>query len=166
MTYKTPPHIEEFLREEQEREFKWHKRFMDMAQLVASWSKDPSTKCGAVIVRPDLTIASVGFNGFPRGCDDSDDIYANRPLKYERVVHAEMNAILSCQERPVDHTIYVWPPSNGGSCARCSAHIIQSGISRIVHIAGEFGDSRWEESLAIGNQMFREAGVEIVVLPA
>jgi dCMP deaminase len=159
------PDIETSIQDERERELKWHLRFLALAEMVAGWSKDPSTKCGAVIVRPDLTIASVGFNGFPRGCDDSEEIYADRPLKYERVVHAELNAILSCYERPVGHTIYVWPPSNGGACARCAAHIIQSGITRIVHVAGAFSNDRWEESLAIGNKLFKEAGVEVVVLP-
>ena len=49
-----------------------------MAQLVASWSRDPSTQCGAVIVRPDKTVAAVGFNGFPRGADDSPALYPDR----------------------------------------------------------------------------------------
>jgi len=150
-----------------ERELKWHLRFLAMAELVAGFSKDPSTKCGAVIVRPDLTVASVGYNGFPRGCDDSDEKYNNRPLKYERVVHAELNAILSCYERPVGYTIYTWPPSNGGACARCAAHIVQAGIKRMVHVGGpDFAEGRWNESLAIGNQLFQEAGVEIIVLPS
>jgi len=47
----------------------WHDRFFAMADLVGSWSKDPSTKVGAVIIRPDRTIASVGYNGFPRGVE-------------------------------------------------------------------------------------------------
>lgn len=147
------PRVEAFLKEEADRELKWDRRFLDMAKMVSGWSKDPSTKCGAVIVRPDLTVASVGYNGFPRGCDDSDEIYADRPLKLERVVHAELNAILSCYDRPVGYTIYTWPPSNGGSCARCAAHIVQAGIKRMVHMAGsDFADGRWNESLIIGNQ--------------
>ena len=40
--------------------FKWDRRFMDMATLVSMWSKDPSTKCGAVIVDPMNRIVSVG----------------------------------------------------------------------------------------------------------
>ena len=156
--------IAQFIKEEAERELKWHKRFMAMAEMVSTWSKDPSTKCGAVIVRPDLTVASVGYNGFPRGCNDSPEMYENRPLKYERVVHAEMNAILSCYERPEGYTIYVWPPSNGGACARCAAHIVQSGISRIVHLPGEFADDRWDESLMIARELFSESGVEEIII--
>ena len=29
---------------------KWDKRFLELAKLVGSWSKDPSTQVGAVIV--------------------------------------------------------------------------------------------------------------------
>lgn len=132
--------------------------------MVASWSKDPGSKCGAVIVRPDLTIASVGYNGFPRGCDDSEEMYLDRDLKLERVIHAELNAIMSCYERPVGYTIYVWFPGRGGSCARCAAHIIQSGIKRIVYISGDGAQTKWAESLAIAEQLFNEAGVEIIPL--
>ena len=46
---------------------KWETRFLEMARLVSGWSKDPSTKVGAVIVRPDKTIASVGYNGIAIG---------------------------------------------------------------------------------------------------
>ncbi len=145
-------------------ENKWNLRFLELAALVASWSKDPSTKCGAVIVRSDRTIASVGFNGFPRGCDDSPALYANRPLKYERVVHAELNAILSAHEPVKGYTIYTWPPSGGGACARCAAHIIQAGIIRLVHRDANFAKGRWNDSLAIGQQLFREAGVEVVMI--
>ena len=52
---------------------KWDRRFLALAEHVADWSKDPSTKTGAVIVRPDRTIASMGYNGFPRGMADTDD---------------------------------------------------------------------------------------------
>ena len=44
---------------------KWDARFLDLAVYVADWSKDPSTKVGAVLVRPDRTIAALGFNRFP-----------------------------------------------------------------------------------------------------
>src|SRR4051794_38721558 len=125
---------------------KWDKRFIELAALVASWSKDPSTKCGAVIVRPDKTVVSVGFNGFPKGCLDDDELYADRETKYARVVLAEVNAILHAREQLHGYTIYTWPPGYSGSCDRCATVIIQAGISRIVHIRKEsdFAD-RWRE---------------------
>ena len=66
----------------------WHQRFLALAAHVGSWSKDPSTKVGAVIVRNDRTIVSVGYNGFPRHCDDDPELYADRTKKYPRTVHA------------------------------------------------------------------------------
>ena len=44
----------------------WDQRFIALADHIGQWSKDPSTQQGAVIVRPDKTIAATGFNGFPR----------------------------------------------------------------------------------------------------
>ena len=71
----------------------WRDHFLGLAQFKASKSKDPSTKCGAVIVGPDMAERALGFNGFPRGCDDSPELYADRETKLLRVVHAEANAI-------------------------------------------------------------------------
>ena len=50
---------------------------MGMAEHVSSWSKDPSTKVGAVIAK-DKRIVSLGFNGFPENTNDSMDIYEDR----------------------------------------------------------------------------------------
>ena len=100
-----------------------------MAEHVSKWSRDPSTKCGAVIVRPDKSLASTGFNGFPRGMDDDEELYDNREVKYDRVIHAELNAILSAHEPVRGYTLYVWPLP---TCSRCAVHVIQSGISRVV----------------------------------
>ena len=142
---------------------KWDTRFLDLAALVATWSKDPSTQCGAVIVRPDRTIASLGFNGFPRGCDDSPELYADRDAKYARVIHAEINAITQCATRPAGHTLYVWPPSlHGPTCDRCACVVIQSGIARVVYKLATSGFSdRWREPYERAMQMYREAGVSI-----
>ena len=57
---------------------KWHKRFMEVAELVATWSKDPSTKTGAIVVGPDREIRATGYNGLVRGVDD------NKPERMER----------------------------------------------------------------------------------
>lgn len=141
----------------------WDHRFLDLAALIASWSKDPSTKCGAVIVRPDRTVASVGFNGFPMGCDDDAEFYADRELKLARVVHAELNAILLAREDVRGYTMYTHPPGWGPSCDRCTAHIIQAGIVRVVHRRDDtLFASRWKEPADRGLTMYAEAGVEVV----
>lgn len=145
------------------REQKWDYRFLDMATLVATWSKDPSTKCGAVVVRPDYSIVSTGFNGFPKGCDDSRDMYYDRDTKLSRVVHAEMNALLQAHEPLHGCTMYTYPPGFGPSCDRCTAHIIQAGITRVVYKrdVSDFA-SRWKEAAERGLAMYEEAGVEVV----
>lgn len=142
---------------------KWDGRFLDLAQMVSKWSKDPSTKVGAAIVRPDRTVASLGFNGFPRFCDDAEELYADRALKYERVVHAEMNALLNAQGSVAGCTLYVWPPASGPTCARCAAHVIQAGIKRVVGYHEERSDlsARWRESNQIALQMYAEAKVDV-----
>lgn len=149
-----------------ERRLKWDLRYLEMAKLVATWSRDPSTKVGAVIARRDKTVLSLGFNGFPRGCDDDPGLYSDRERKYERVVHAEMNAILSAPERPVGCMLYVWPPSLGPTCARCAAGVIQAGITRVVYVHRDGGafNERWQASLNEAKQMYRECGIEVVAI--
>ena len=109
---------------------KWDDRFLSVAAIVASWSKDPSTKAGCVLVRPDKSIASLGYNGFPMGCSDSTEKYEDRETKYARVIHAEMNALMFCRDPIplVGFTLYTTAPS----CPRCAAHMIQAGIRRFV----------------------------------
>ena len=47
----------------------WDKRYLDMADIVASWSKDPSTKIGAIAVGKKGQLLAQGYNGFPRGVE-------------------------------------------------------------------------------------------------
>lgn len=144
---------------------RWDRNFLDMARLVSTWSKDPSTRVGAVIVRPDKTIASVGFNGFPMGCSDAPEIYLDRERKLQRVVHAEVNAILLAQEKLHGYYMYVWPPSSiGPTCDRCAGAVIQAGIAGVAHMvpSGEcsFGE-RWRASLEEALAMYDESGVVV-----
>ncbi len=136
----------------------WHERFLSMAELVGSWSKDPSTKVGAVIVRPDRTIASLGYNGFPRGVKDE---YQDRDHKLLRTVHAEMNAILSAREPMKGYTLYVSPLF---PCANCAAAIIQSGVSTVVARMGALRPE-WQTSFDAAADLFAQAGVSVELYP-
>jgi len=109
--------------------YKWDRRFLQMARLIASWSKDPSTKVGAVIVRPDRSILSLGFNGFPRCMRDDSHLYENRDDKLSRIVHAEVNALLFANENLKDCSLYTWPCA---PCDRCCSQLLQAGIGRFV----------------------------------
>lgn len=144
----------ELARRKQER---WDRYFLTVAQAVSTASKDPSTKVGAVIVRPDKTMASFGYNGFPRGIADTDERLNNREVKYDLVVHGEINAILTAREPLHGYTLYTWPFI---TCKRCSLHVIQAGIKRVV--APELPDhlkERWAASVRDAGQLYDEAGV-------
>jgi dCMP deaminase len=136
---------------------KWVWRYMALAEQIASWSKDPSTKVGAVIVGENGQIIAQGYNGFPRGVNDSDERYNDRPVKYKYVVHAEMNAILNALYNGAsvrDATLYVHALP---VCNECAKAIIQAGIKRVVMDTPV--QERWKESWDIAKTMFEEAGV-------
>ncbi len=140
---------------------RWHEYFMDIAERTARMSKDPSTQCGAVIVRPNKTIASMGYNGFPRAIHDAAELLVNRPAKYKRVIHAEMNAILTAREPLEGYSLYVWPFP---SCERCAVHIIQAGITSVLFpgVPDSLQD-RWAESIEVSMALYEEADVGTIV---
>lgn len=106
---------------------KWDIRFLQMASFVASWSKDPSTRVGAVIVDEEKRIVSHGYNGLPRGAADDHRLNI-REIKYRLIIHAEENAILNATGSVKGCTIYVSHPP----CAHCSGILKQAGIVRVV----------------------------------
>lgn len=107
----------------------WDARFIEMAKLVSTWSKDPSTKTGAVVVRQNGTVASVGFNGFPKRMPDNAELYSNREEKYSRIVRCEMNALIFSTGSLEGATLYTYPFL---SCERCCVQMAQAGIIRFV----------------------------------
>lgn len=136
---------------------KWHERFILLARHISEWSKDPSTKVGAVIVDPSLRqVIGMGYNGFPRGVADLIERYDDRAIKYEMVVHAEVNAIIEALKRGSikGSTLY----STFMPCPQCAALIIQSGIA-LVFAAVNDSDERWKDKFDITKSMFKEAGV-------
>lgn len=141
----------------------WDARFMRLAQHVAGWSKDPSTKVGAVIVRPDRTIVSLGYNGFPRGTEDYHQHLNDRETKLRRTVHAEVNAILTAGEKLTGYTLYVTPLH---PCATCAGVIIQSGLKRVVAKFASSPKPEWAEDFRVATRMFKEAGVEVALVTA
>lgn len=143
-------------------DWKWERRFLDMAQLISTWSKDPSTQVGAVIVRPDMTVASVGYNGFPRGMKDHTSLYADRDVKLSRIVHAEMNAILHAKEPLKGYTLFTYPVL---TCDRCAVHVIQSGIIRVcAPIASPELFARWHEQFKKAKEYYLEGKVIVTEL--
>lgn len=137
----------------------WDLYFFKMAQLVASKSKDRSTKVGAIIVGPDNEVRSTGYNGYPRSVVDDVDGTHDRAKRLMHTVHAEANAIVAAARvgTPTkDCRIYVthWP------CAECTKLIIQAGIREVIAPnPSEELYQRWKDSIDAGLLMFREAKV-------
>jgi len=144
----------------------WSEYFFEMADLVSSKSKDPSTKIGAIIVGEDNEILSTGFNGFPRGVDESKPERWERPIKYTFVEHAERNAIYNAARNGValKGSIMYVNFSEVCPCSGCTRGIIQSGIKKIICGGQPFpgkGD-HWEEDIKIARIMLEEAGIEVI----
>ena len=136
----------------------WDARFMALAGHVATWSKDPSTQVGCVIVGPHREPRSMGFNGLPRRIEDTHERLHVRELKCELIVHAEENAILhaACVGVPLNGcTAYVtFPP-----CPKCAASFIQAGIKRVCTPRGLELPERWKGKIVTSLALLREAGV-------
>lgn len=137
---------------------KWERRYLNIAKEVASWSKDPSRKIGAVIVGSKGQIISQGYNGFPRGINDTKERYNDRETKYKYVVHAEANAIYNAIHNGADpsgSTIYV---TGLPVCHECAKAVIQTGISMVV--MDTLPDDNWTESGQMAISLFMEADIK------
>lgn len=137
---------------------KWDKRYIELAKEVASWSKDPSRKIGAVIVGEKGQIISQGYNGFPRGIQDNEHRLSKRDVKYRYVVHAEANAIYNAIHNGSSTngaTIYV---TGLPVCHECAKAIIQTGIKTVVMDTQP--DDNWLESGTRALEMFLESGIK------
>lgn len=158
------PHELRSVFEQAQSQLKWDRRFLKLARFWAlECSKDPSTKCCAIVVRPDRTIASMGYNGFAQGSPDTPAMYEDRERKYDNIIHSEMNALLFAREPLNGYTLYAWPFL---PCHRCAPHITQKGIARIVApIEMEEGiTERWGGSVAKSMLHFSEAGVKVSLI--
>ena len=136
----------------------WDEYFMGVAILSGMRSKDPSTQVGACIVSQDNKILSMGYNGFPNGCDDDlfpwnrdgDDPVNN---KYFYSTHSELNAILNYRGGSLEGAkLYVslFP------CNECAKAIIQCGIKTIVYDSDKYADT---PSVIASKRMLDAAGV-------
>ena len=136
---------------------KWDNRWLDIAQLISTWSKDPSTQFAAIAVK-DKRLIATGYNGFPRNIEDLDDRWSNREEKYKYVVHAEMNCIYNANyhnQSLKGSTMYV---VGLPVCHECAKGIIQVGVTRVVAHYDKL-PLKWSKSNSITEKMFKEAGV-------
>ena len=142
-----------------QRKESWDSRFLDLAEQIAGWSKDPSRKIGAVAIGSEGQVLAQGYNGFPRGIKDLEDRYNDRQEKYKLVVHAEMNVIYNATFNGVslkDSSLYV---HGLPVCSDCAKGIIQVGVKRVVMREQEIPDI-WKDSWQKTREMFDEANVK------
>lgn len=135
---------------------KWDDRFFKLANHIADWSKDPTSKVGAVIVK-NKKIISIGYNGFPKDIGDYNYRYDNKSLKRTMVIHAEVNAILNANNSVAGSSLY----TNKSTCHECAKIIIQSGIVK-VFMPKINNKSSWVDSQNHAKNMYQESGVEVI----
>ena len=141
---------------------KWKQNFIWLAEHVAGWSKDPSTKVGACIIRPDKSLCSLGFNGFPIGTDDSLERYMDRDFKLKFIRHAEANAITFAEEPVNGYHLFIWPFS---PCLICASEIIQNKISFVyAPPMPESAAGRWGIEMDKAIREMRDAGIHFEYL--
>ena len=143
----------------------WHDWFLQGVYWVASKSKDPKTKIGAIIVK-DRRIISTGYNGIPIGVNDENEIRHQRPDKYKWYEHGERNAIYAAAKYGIiteEATLY----TNALPCADCARGIIQSGIKE-VFIHKQFNElcdnaqrEQWKGHDHTTFSMFNEANIKV-----
>ncbi len=144
----------------------WNLRFLGLAWMNASFSKDPSTQVGAVIVRPNKSIASFGFNGLPQGIKDTSE-RLERELKYKLILHAEENALEFCMDSSIEgYDVYVWPMQ---PCPKCTSRLVQNRVGRVISVYDDTESEevykRWEADFSLAREILEEAGIELLLFP-
>ena len=136
----------------------WDEYFMGVAALSGMRSKDPNTQVGACIVSRDNKILSMGYNGFPCGCNDDEFPWEREgeylDTKYPYVTHSELNAILNYRGGSLENTkLYVslFP------CNECAKAIIQAGIKAVVYDSDKYDGTPENKA---SKRMFDQAGIK------
>ena len=141
---------------------KWDIRWLSRAREISLWSKDPSSRVGAVAVDPvDRRSLAEGYNGFPRSMEDREEWLHDREEKYRRTIHAEVNmvcdAVLSGNSLRGAHA-YVYGLH---SCENCSLVMAQAGVRRVVQFVHVL-PQRWVEKTLSARRLLWECGVDVL----
>jgi len=141
---------------------KWDLRFMELADVTASWSKDTRTKVGSVIVKGKNPI-SMGFNGFPAGVKDLSERFLP-PEKYDWTIHSEANSIVQAAkngQKTEGCVMYVtlFP------CCNCAGLIVNAGIKKVIcKNKPDFSNEKYGKSWKTALTIFEEAGITVEYL--
>jgi dCMP deaminase len=141
---------------------KWDLRYLKLAEHVATWSKDPTTQVGAVVVGRNKRNVAVGYNGFPEGIADLPERYAHRPTKYLYTQHAERNVLdnASFGLRGATLATTMFP------CVECTKSIISKGVTKLITppVPEPIAEPSWRDDCETSLAMLREAGVRIIII--
>ena len=136
--------------------YKWDNRFLWLAKNIATWSKDPSTQVGCVLVKEDThDVIGLGYNGFPRKIPDDSARLGDRDIKYDIILHAEENAMFNAKNKEWD-TAYVYPFF---PCIKCASRMTQYGDNLKTIVTFSEWPERWDKSITDAMKLFREAGI-------
>ena len=135
----------------------WDRRYVELAVIVGTWSKDPSTKVGAVLVGRNRKHIALGYNGFPQGIADTEERLNDRPHKLRLVQHAERNVLDQATFNTDRATLIV----TRFPCSECAKSIISKGIKRVVYVADQAYGDRWLDEVRWAKEMLNEAGVQL-----
>ena len=135
---------------------KWDSRFMELAALVSTWSKDPDVKVGAAVRSDDNRVLSVGFNGFPADINDKPMWLEDKETKRMLTVHAEVNALVYMPKLELrSATLYVTRPP----CVECAKFIVAHGMIGQVNCLSIPVDSNWHASCKKGEWLLAQANI-------
>jgi len=136
---------------------------MEMAAMVANWSKDPDKQVGAVVVNQENRVMAVGFNGFARGVEDTPERLFDKPTKLALMLHAEDNAIEQATKlwtgADAMCTLYVYPCP---PCAACANRIVRAGfVGRVVcpTVNLQEENSSWTAQQLMAQSILTEVGI-------
>lgn len=123
---------------------KWIGRFMALAEDISTWSRDPSTKVGAVLVTESCKIVGQGYNGLFSGLDDSL-IELGRDFKIDHTIHAEVNAFTNKTDTDEDLYLFVTKPI----CIECAKMAVLNKIKGIYCLKSDDAfNERWQNTRA------------------
>lgn len=133
-----------------------HNKYLALCEEASRTSHDPDTKLGAVIINAGGDVVATGSNRFDNEADITPE-RLQRPLKYQWIKHAEVNAIggelregcvLYCSAHP---------------CKECAAAIVAAKIAKVVvkRVKDEGLIARWLESWTAADDVLSAGGTEI-----
>lgn len=152
-----------------DRQTKWDLRFLRLAMEYSMYSKDPSTKVGAIITINTNVQVSQGYNGFDKNDLDLEEDYNNRDIKYSKIIHAEQNAVERAKKNGWGTlrgcTLYTFPMQ---PCVKCTEDwIIPKKIERVVSIfPSKDALSRWEDNFTESRSKLEAHGIDLVLYEA